>query len=1285
MYKNSNNEYRFMIGAKNIFLFIVLLFLNYYGTAQRKYHFDYITTKDGLLDNYVQHINQDSYSNIWISTYSGICRYDGKNFYTYTYSSTDSTSIPNNYVIHSYEDKEQRVWVCTQSMQIAYYDRQRDCFKRITLTPDREFGVKGTWRIHQYNDSIYIITAFGGLCVFNFNTLKEEWYQSHNKQEHGMLGEELRCLVIDEKKDIWVGTEDKGGLQRFDFKTRKFEHFFDKNDSIFTYRSMALISDSVFILGSFYEGVYSFNKNTKIFSKLSFPGHVFENGFVGAYDIKKESDDVFWISSSSNDGVIRYNFRTKESMYFANNENSKNALNSSSISTILIDNQKNIWFGTHGGGINIVKARKSIFRFIEKGPLEFDLSHRLVSSIVEDENGNFWIGTDGGGLHYYNTKNHIVEKVLHDRKDFEKSITGLSLDEKRNILYVATWNGGLYSYNYVSGVLRSYKQFIKNYKQIANFNLKHVHYTNDTVIISTHFDGVNFFDVKTGIIITKSSNTNPALSNLFHRVYSNKSIKDSRGNFWICSTRGLYKFSKGTFKNYMNEIDETKRPSDNYVSDIFEDSKGRLWIGTSAGPNLYDYTNDCFIRIDEKYSIKYNIKSIVEDKQGTMWMGTSKGLLRIDGTTFEHKIFTESDGLQENQFFERAIFLSSGGDILIGSTNGLNIFNPLELTSNDYQPPVYLTDFRVFNQSQKPSFNKSLLKKHIHFTEEIQLKHDQNFISFDFSAIDFTAPEKIKYAYMLEGFDNDWVQVGNTNSANYTNLPHGTYAFNVKATNSDGIWSKTMASVKIHIITPWWKTWWFSTSLIILIVSSIVAIYLFRVSQIKRINNRLKREVARQTNVLNLKNIQLIDQTNELSNQFDEIRKQSELINLQNKELDQLVKNKDRLFSILGHDLKNPLNGIMGFSEMLVLKYDTYDKAKILKFLGFIQVSSHSMLELLDNILTWARSNTGQSSINPSAINLREIAENNVILYNHVCQKKGISLQVECSKLSVQAFADYNMIDTIVRNLVNNAVKFTNEGGQVIVYVFDDKQWSVVSVKDSGLGMSPEKINELLTSNSVISSLGTGNEKGTGLGFQICLEFAKINKGYILIESKINVGTEIFICVHKNQSSFETSYSEVPNLPELLENIERFDIYPIEKTSNLHEDIEQYRAKIENKSILIVEDDPTIRSQIVEFFTEFKVRVHEAPNGKIGFEKALSVKPDIIVSDIVMPIINGIELCEKLKQTNETKSIPVIILSAEKSSSIQMMALNAGAKKFITKPASQSILFKTILQVLEME
>jgi signal transduction histidine kinase len=589
----------------------------------------------------------------------------------------------------------------------------------------------------------------------------------------------------------------------------------------------------------------------------------------------------------------------------------------------------------------------------------------------------------------------------------------------------------------------------------------------------------------------------------------------------------LSKMEKGgnVFTSYFKVDNDLNSLTDNGIISLFEDSVGRLWIGTVDGLNRYNYDSNNFTRYGTGFQSTI-INVILGDRSGNIWLGTSKGITRLNPSTGECKNFDQSDGILSGEIYARAGFINTTNALFFGGDKGVNVVSPDQIKFNENLPRVLITGLKIFNQDISEYSEKGILQKNIAYTKSIRLKHKLNVITFEYLALNMINTYRNHYAYKLEGFDKDWIDAGDKRAVTYTNLDPKKYVFRVIAANNDGYWNLKGTSLEVIILPPWYQTLLFRILLVLLIVSLYMAFHYIRISNLEKQKSTLEKEVRVRTLELREKNELLEQQALELNEtntlleerqqyieeQAEQLQHQAaDLLNT-NQELKLANSTKDKLFSLIAHDLKDPFNTLLGFTDVLTKDFYKIDDNQKIRIISMIRTSSGRIHELLENMLKWSRSQSGNMQINKKVFRIGETVKVITPVFQHTLNEKKISLQVSIPE-DLEVNADEDMISTIIRNLVNNAIKFTPKGGVITISAEKKKQKIEVSVADTGVGIPKDLMKTLFDPIKQEIKRGTQGEKGSGLGLTICKEFAEIHGGKISVHSEEGKGSRFSFTV----------------------------------------------------------------------------------------------------------------------------------------------------------------------------
>ncbi len=727
----------------------------------------------------------------------------------------------------------------------------------------------------------------------------------------------------------------------------------------------------------------------------------------------------------------------------------------------------------------------------------------------------------------------------------------------------------------------------------------------------------------------------------------------------------------GSFSDGQTSKDKSKKLSSNSIYAICESKFGKhsddfkltiLWVGTSNGLNKITLNNSAdqsnLDAIVSEISI-YNsqngltdnsVKSILEDENGNLWIGTNSGISFFDVEKKTFINYSTSDGLIGNEFNSNAVLSSDDGLMYFGSVEGLNVFNPDEIVQSKYFPPVVFTDFQILNQPVSIS-ESSPLKESIQTAKEIILSHEDNVFSFQFSALDYSSPQSIQYAYKMEGFDDDWINSGNRRFITYTNLNQGSYIFKVKATNSDGVWSENYKSISVIINPPWWRTSWAYVAYVLLIISG-----LFAARRIEMNRSRLR---------------------NELKMREFEAKKQRELENI-----------KSRFFANLSHEFRTPLTLIRGPVEELISGTAAENQQE---YFQLIQRNSEKLQELIDQLLELTQLENAAIPLKATQENLVNLLRGVFYSFDSLAKEKTITISFSADREKLICWVDRDKLEKIINNLLSNAFKFTPAKGEISVSInhqsFDGNEFAIVKVADTGIGIPQDKLKNIFDRFYQVDDSTRKKYGGSGIGLALVKELVDLHKWIIDVKSEIGKGTEFYLKIPLSESYLsekEKVYEQASDeskkvsdtITEAYSDEDRFE-------KEIEQEITEKQKLLDAKPlILVVEDSEDVRSYLTGLLKS-DYQLKEAVDGEDGIKKAADLMPDLIISDVMMPSMDGFEFCKKIKTDWQTSHIPVILLTAKASRESKIEGLETGADAYLTKPFSSKELLVQVKNLLE--
>jgi signal transduction histidine kinase/ligand-binding sensor domain-containing protein len=1094
------------------------VYSNSYGQP-KLLQFKHLTVADGLSSSSVESILQDNRGFMWLGTPDGVNRYDGVNIITYKNIWSDSSSLLSDYVRTIYEDRKKNLFIGT-SGGLNLYDRESDNF--INFRNDSSsalFGIKSLVRriAEDTNGNLWLATDSGLVFLDRANN-KAKKYQNHPSNPSSINDNDLEAVYIDKSMRLWIGTIK--GVDLFERETGTFKHINTcktHNDTIPSLYVLDIIEDrqgNIWFGSS--DGLFCLQNRSAHdnFELTHFKNDPKDRESLSNNRVKTlfvDSEGKLWIGTE-NGGINLFDTTNNKFRQYRINEFNPMSLNNESIHSIAQDRNNNLWFGTWGGGVNIsIENSDFIIHYRNVPGAAQSLSFNIVSSFVEDRLHRIWVGTDGGGFNLFDGTTGCFQR-FNTRNTAIKSDAVIAMHRgKDNTIWLGTWEGGLVNFDYDHNTVQSFTTDNSGIPDNSIFSIADDSLGN--LWLGSFRHGLIYYQIKE----KKFTVYTPKKFNMLNDDVSVVKI-DSKGRVYMVPGSGsdIYIFNpvENRFVTHSVLTDSVHRGAMN-VFDILIESDTCIWAATRQGLYRFNPENG-YHRwyFMENGSSNTAIKGLTLDKTGVLWLTTNSGISRFDYQTNNVKIFSVSDGLQGTDFKKANIFTTVDGSILAGGTNGFNVINPEKIPQNTKVPEVVLTDFHIFNKNVKIGVDRSSLKKQLSETDTLFLTYKQSVFTLFFTALDFTNPSKNQYAYKMVNFDKIWTYCGNRKEATYTNLDPGRYQFQVKAANNDGVWNETGTTLEIIITPPWWKTKTATIFFVFTVICILLGIYYFRINQLEKHKKLLEILVRKRTFEIETKN-------RILSKQADDLRERQEFIDLQTRELSAsnnkllaLNETKDKLFSIIAHDLKNPFTTILGIHDMLAHRYDSINDGKRKHMLEVVYKSSMRIFKLLETLLDWARTQTGKINCNAEEFVLNEIIDDISLFVENIASEKKIVIN-QCIEKKVVVFADKNMINTVIRNLMANAIKFT-ENGTIRIEADESPKLVTVKIIDSGVGMGPEKTATLFDSINTGSTFGTRGETGTGLGLVICREFIERHGGIMAVESEIGKGSTFSFTIPKN-------------------------------------------------------------------------------------------------------------------------------------------------------------------------
>ncbi|QIA06422.1 ligand-binding sensor domain-containing protein [Draconibacterium halophilum] len=1066
-----------LINFGTLLLFLAMSFSGYAG--QKQLLFNGITTDDGLVSSNILSITQDQHGFIWIGTYDGLHRYDSKELKIYQNRNNQPNSLADNLIRSLYVDNKNNMFVGTNT-GISLYDKKTDQF--INFSQDTSsclysLNFQANKITSDDKGNIWIASNVG-LVKFNRAENNCELFTHDSSNQESISNSFCTGLHIDSFNRLWISTQK--GINLFNSENKSFKlvsEGVNGNDySDYVFREMTEDQNKNLWINS-EDGLFRIKLAENSAEKLQHfaptpddPNSISENMLSAIY---VDQENNLWIGAE-NSGLYLFN-RTKQNFdVVVSNGRSVQNLQDISVNAIFQDNAGNLWIGTYGHGVlTITKNSYAISLFQDIVAENQTYTSTLVNAFLEDSRANIWIGTDGNGILKFN-------KSTRKFKNFSTQNSGLGndyilsmIEDDNQNLWLASWDGGLIRFNPENETFTSFTT--ENSAIPGNKIYTVAKGENNKIWLGSHYGGLILFEPSENRFTSINKISNDLGENTVNVVKP-----DSKGNLYVGTTKGLVIYNPSDKRVEKIEGDSARLDIGNLeINDVNVENDTSIWVGTLMGMFHFNPETNKTRRFTTADGLPGDIiNAIINDNSGVLWVTTSNGICRFKPGNSSITVFNKNDGMQSNEFRPRSALVDSEGYLYFGGINGFNIINPQKIVRNNHVPKVQFTGFDIFHMVVKPGDPNSPLDKIIPETDKIVLNYDQSVLTFHFAVLDFTSPNKNEHAYMLENFDSDWTYSENERQATYTNLDPGEYIFRVKGANNDGVWNEEGASLIVVVKPPWWQTWWFKTLLVLAIGFTVLSIFYVRIKSLERQKHILEKRVEERT-----------------------------------RELAKLNATKDKLFSIISHDLRSPFNVILGYADVLKEQYKSFDEDTMNNVLSDLKESGENAFNLLENLLNWSSAQRGTIDFSPIKTTAREITGSIMPEVTSIAKKKNIEIVNHVSGKDIPLMADKNMLSLVFRNLLTNAVKFSNPGNKVWIDAEIKSDEVIFSIKDEGIGITPQKVATLFDLEENSTQRGTSGEKGTGLGLILSKEFVEMHKGKIWAESEIGKGAAFYFSV----------------------------------------------------------------------------------------------------------------------------------------------------------------------------
>jgi len=1198
------------------------------GKAQDQYAFKHLNVESGLSQSSVLSIAQDARGFLWFGTRFGLNKYDSQTFKIYNGEKGNKKSLSTSSYLSSIVSlKNGSLLIGTQN-GLNKYNEKEDNFDRYQHN-DKDAGSLSdpvVFCIYQdKKNRVWVGTANGLNLLTDTTRYRFKRFLYQKKQ-----GLRIYTITEDHHGTLWLSTDN--GLMNMRFSENRviYKHFKAYSDELAKaidnhITTMVEDRENNLWIGTKQTGISKLNLSTENITNYKY-SNLNPQG-ISSNNVRKimlDQQGKLWIGTLH--GINIYNPATQSFSTLQNEPENPSSLSQNSVYDIYQDRQGIIWVGTYYGAINMVYPNYTPFKVYRSTTMPNGLSSNVVSSIMEDQYQNLWIATEGEGINYYDRKNNTFTRYKNNPNNpssLSANLVKSVIRDKNNKVWIGTHYGGL---NLFNPKTKSFVRYTKHKNDTSSLSNDEI-----TVVFEDSFGrfwvgtngGLNSFNTQTGKFIRNRVNgRTDAVLYIF---------EDSKRTLWVATNSGLYQLKSGASK-FVNRIaGNPEILKYNEISCITEDKAGDLLIGTVRNglfklqPEKHQYTQTS--SLDGLPS--NTIMGILEDDFQNLWITTDKGLCKYNPSLHTFKVYNIKDGLPGNEFNYKSFLKDSKGQFFFGSLSGMISFYPNQIRENNTTPPVIFTGLKLFNKPVVLGGKDGLLKQNISTLKSITFESDQNVFSVDFTVLNFIKSNKGHYAYKLKGFEKNWNYV-DVPSATYTNLSPGNYTLMVKGTNNDGLWTPKISTLNITVLPPFYRTWW--AYLFYLFVFIAISFVFIRYLLIKAV---LKKE-------------------------------------------QEINEHKLEFFTNISHEIRTPLTLIVGPLDKLI--ENAKDDPALKRELQPIKNNAYRLMNLVTELLDFRKAESGKMTLHVSPGDIVKFCREIFLAFQNLAIAKNIIYNFETIQPVIEIYFDKVQLEKVLFNLLSNAFKFTPDRGKIILNINQEGHRVQIMVRDNGKGISPADQDGLFTN---FYRANPTTSIGTGLGLSLSKSIIELHHGEITFESipqneNQNGATCFTVSLRTGKAHFKPAdfikdyvyYDDATNYE-----------LPVAAAIQTPETNVPVSSSAEKYSVLLVEDNEDVRAFIKNALGNIYT-IYESENGATGLDLALEIIPDLIISDVMMPVMDGLEFCRKLKTDERTSHIPVVLLTARSAYVHQINGFEHGADAYIMKPFNLKILELNVQNLL---
>ena len=1192
------------------------------GTTEDIY-FSHIGMEDGLSHSTIFAINQDKEGNLWFATYDGVNKYDGYNFTVYRHEYANPNSIASDITRCIAIDDSDQIWVGTRE-GLSFYNRRKNSFSNYYY---KKNGINVPINsIAPIKENWLMLGTAEGILLFD---IKKECFINDTLPSLHLL---KPTVLVRQGEYIYIGAED--GVYTYTLSGGKLERLVSMPAGIRIHAILCQMFSRIW-MATEGDGLFMYDAKTKELKNYRYESE--QSGLNSNYvrSLELDTENRLWVGTYS--GLNIYKEATDNFSSIKSSEIQEGSLSQNSVRSIFKDSQGGMWLGTYWGGLNYYHPLCNRFQRIKHVPFLNSLSNNVVSCIVEDSEHNLWIGTSDGGLNFYDSTSKLYKNYLFKSGSLDvpfKDIKTVYVDEEHDKVYVGAHAGGMMALQRKSGRVEYFNRQNSNLPSNNIYSI--ISDENGGLWVASlehllHFD----IDKRNFTIVDKDQNGRKL------QQYNRLLFRDSRRRIWVGGEMGVSVYNQiGTdfLANTDFHIDPILQQA--FVNCFYESTSGYIWIGTRSGLFAMKEGSKELLQYTTADGLPSNvIYGIMEDAYARLWISTNQGLSCLNPENGKFRNFTILDGLQGNQFNAGSYCRQDNGYMLFGGVNGITLFRPETLIDNPYAPKPVINKLFVYNKEVLPNDETGILSETIEDSDHITFPSPQNPFAISFVVSNYIAGKHNTFAYKLEGYNDEWYRQNDTSPVSYSNLPAGDYTFYIKAANNDGKWNEEPTVLHIRVLPVWYCTWWalslFALSFMLVVFGIVRYFWLRKSMQAEILMERLDKE------------------------------KQEEISQM-----------KIRFYVNISHELRTPLTLIVApLQELLSRISGHWEHEQLL----YIQRNTNRLLHLVNQLMDYRRAELGIFKLRLVSANAYKRVLNSFMNYESLSKKKDIDYNFYTELQDKELLFDENYLDLIVNNLLSNAFKYTEEGESITVKLYQEAGDLVLQVTDTGIGIPKEKQEKIFERFYQVES----GREGSGIGLSLVQRLVELHHGRIELESEPGKGSTFSIYLPQDKSVYSRE--------ELLGGEENADNQRVYST-NAHDvyigdeeeaDTESEEDENTNKrgTLLVVEDNKELRQYLVNGLSGL-FNMLEAENGQKALDILKEKEVDLIVTDVMMPVMDGAKLCKLVKQNLRTCHIPIYMLSAKADIKYQLEGLQVGADDYIAKPFSMAILKAKIMNML---